>query len=102
MRLAVLAALALPVLRPGAAAGEGAPACAPRAVVIAHLAERYGETRQSVGMDARGAMVETFASARTGSWSILATGPSGTSCLMASGEAFENLAEPPAPPGEDI
>ena len=36
-------------------------------------------------------VVETFASEDTGTWTILMTMPNGTACLMAAGEAFEQI-----------
>ncbi len=67
--------------------------CGPRADVLKHLAETYGESRQSIGMAVNGAVVETFAS-ESGGWTITATTPDGLTCLVASGEGFENLNEP--------
>lgn len=67
--------------------------CAPRDRVLDRLASAYGETRQSIGLGANNQMVEVFASPETGSWTIIITQPSGLSCLMASGQAFETLAE---------
>ena len=67
--------------------------CGLREAVIERLASSYGETRQSVGIGSNNAMVEVFASDETGSWTILVTMPTGLSCLMASGESFEEVAE---------
>lgn len=67
-------------------------ACAPRDAVVTRLAERYGETRQSMGLGANNAVIEVFASA-TGSWTITVTMANGTTCLIASGQAFEEMAE---------
>lgn len=68
-----------------------ASGCAPREVVVERLAERYGESRRSIGLGASGAMMEVFASDRTGTWTITVTTAQGLTCLMASGEAFEPL-----------
>ncbi len=67
--------------------------CGPREVVVTRLAEGYGETRQSIGIGANNAVVEVFASAESGSWTITVTAPGGMTCLIASGQAFEELAE---------
>lgn len=67
--------------------------CAPRAQVSERLAERYGETRQSIGLGANNAVVEVWASTETGTWTITVTMPNGITCLVASGQAFENLNE---------
>lgn len=75
--------------------------CAPREVVLERLAEGYGETRQSIGLGAQGAVVEVFASSDTGTWSITVTMPDGLTCLVASGQSFETLAEALPPQGRD-
>lgn len=74
--------------------------CAPRQMVLERLAERYGETRQSIGIASNNAVVEVFASAETGTWSITVTTASGVTCLVASGQSFETLAEALPPQGE--
>ncbi len=67
--------------------------CAPRDLVVKRLAEKYGESRQSIGMGQQGMVMETFASAETGSWTITVTTPNGMTCLVASGQSYEVLAE---------
>lgn len=66
--------------------------CGTRDKVVAQLAERYGETRRSVGM-AQNAVMEVYASAETGSWTIAVTTPDGTMCLVAAGQGFETVEE---------
>lgn len=67
--------------------------CAPRELVVQRLAEKYGESRQSIGMGQKGMLMETFASDETGSWTITVTTPQGMTCLVASGQSYEVLAE---------
>ena len=67
--------------------------CAPHEVVVAHLAEGYGESRQSIGLAQNNAVVEVFASPETGTWTITVTQPGGLTCLVAAGEAFQDLNE---------
>ncbi len=75
--------------------------CGPRDRVLVALAERYGESRQSIGLGANNQVVEVFASLETGTWTITVTLPNGTTCLVASGQAYESLAEPLPVPGSD-
>jgi hypothetical protein len=77
----------------GAQAQNQSRNCAPRDAVLERLASSYGETRQSIGLGTNNAVVETFASLETGSWTIVVTQPSGISCLVASGQAFEPVTE---------
>ena len=74
--------------------------CAPREVVVERLAERYRETRQSMGLGANSAVVEVFASRETGTWTITVTTPQGMTCLVASGQAFQTLNDPLPPAGD--
>ena len=69
--------------------------CATRYVVVAALAEKYSETRKTIAIGRNGEMVETFAS-NSGSWSVIVTNGDGVSCLVASGESFEVVADAPA------
>ncbi|MCT4554726.1 MAG: hypothetical protein N4A53_08580 [Pelagimonas sp.] len=75
--------------------------CAPRDMVVERLASKYGETRQSMGLGSNNAMMEVFASVETGSWTITVTTAQGVTCLVASGQAFEELAEALPPKGDD-
>ncbi|MCR9275269.1 MULTISPECIES: hypothetical protein [Mameliella] len=75
--------------------------CAPRDQVIDRLATKYGETRQSMGLGANNAVMEVFASIESGSWTITVTMANGITCLVASGQSFEELAEALPPKGDD-
>ena len=67
--------------------------CAPREAVVDRLASKYREARQSMGLGANNQVIEVFASSETGTWTITVTMPNGVTCLVASGQAFEELAE---------
>lgn len=75
--------------------------CAPRDQVVDRLAKKYGETRQSMGLGSNNAVMEVFASVESGSWTITVTMANGVTCLVASGQAFEELAEALPPKGDD-
>ncbi|MFB9148666.1 hypothetical protein [Roseovarius ramblicola] len=75
--------------------------CAPRETVVQRLAEAYGETRQSMGLGANNAVVEVFASAASGSWTITVTGTNGITCLVAAGQGYEAVADSLPKPGND-
>lgn len=76
-------------------------ACAPRDQVIERLAARYGETRQSMGLGHNNAVMEVYANTEAGSWTITVTMTNGVTCLVASGQAFEELAEALPIDGDD-
>ncbi len=90
----ILAATQLPA--------QSARHCAPRDVVVERLAEKYGESRQSIGLGGNNSLVEVFASPDTGSWTITMTMPNGVTCLMATGRAYETLADALPAKGDDV
>jgi hypothetical protein len=100
IKIAALSASAL-LTAATAAQAQGMANCAPRAQVVERLASKYGETRQSMGLGANNAVVEVFASLESGSWTITVTMANGVTCLVASGQAFEEMAEALPAPGED-
>ncbi|MGC8202172.1 hypothetical protein ACP2AV_05650 [Aliiroseovarius sp. PTFE2010] len=95
--LTALTLAAATLSTPAAAANQ----CAKRDQVVTRLETKYGETRQSIGLGANNGVVEVFASPDTGTWTITVTMPSGVTCLVASGQAFETLAEATVIPGSD-
>jgi hypothetical protein len=75
------------------AAAQGAPQCAPRAAVVAQLAQKYSETRRSIGIAANNTVMEVYAAEETGTWTITVTTAQGMTCLVASGQGFEAVVE---------
>ncbi|THH36029.1 hypothetical protein E4Z66_13260 [Aliishimia ponticola] len=88
-------------LTAGTAMAQNARNCAPREAVIDRLASGYGESRQSMGLGTNNQVVEVFASDETGTWTITVTMPNGLTCLVASGQAFEELVEALPEDGND-
>ena len=70
-----------------------APQCGQRPQVLETLAQKYGETRRSMGIAADQTVMELFASAETGTWTLTVTLPTGMTCLVAAGGNFESIAE---------
>ena len=70
-----------------------APQCGLRLQVLDTLAQKYGETRRSMGMAADNTVMELFASAETGTWTLTVTLPTGMTCLVAAGGNFDSIAE---------
>ncbi len=67
--------------------------CAAHDAVVERLAARYGESRQSIGLGSDNSVVEVYASAETGSWTIVVTRPGGPTCLVAAGQSFQQVNE---------
>ena len=62
--------------------------CADRTEMVKSLADKFRENPTAVGMINGDAVVEVFVS-RDGTWTILATGTDGKSCVLSAGEGFE-------------
>lgn len=67
----------------------GMAMCGERHEVVAELSQQYNETPMAVGQVDGNAVVEILVS-ETGSWTILATGTDGKSCIVSAGEGFES------------
>ncbi|MEO9575156.1 MAG: hypothetical protein ABJ263_07275 [Tateyamaria sp.] len=98
---ALVMAATLNLVTTGMAAAQQSRNCGPRELVVNRLAEGFGETRQSMGLGANNAVIEVFASEEAGTWTITVTSPNGVTCLVASGQAFEELAEALPAKGND-
>lgn len=88
----ILAASALMVLAAGAAQaqrmqGGSQQICAPRAALVEKLKSEFNEEPQSVGVTHSGGLFEVLSS-ESGTWTVLATGPNGVSCLVLSGDGW--------------
>jgi hypothetical protein len=79
---------------PALAAGQ--PICAAHDDVASDLEMNYSETPSARGLATAGLMIEVFVSPE-GTFTIVATRPDGTSCLLAAGEAWHKLATVSAP-----
>ena len=83
-----------------AAEAETRQACAKRDQVVRKLEEKFGETLRSIGLHQSDGVVEIYSSEETGTWTILMTRPDGMTCLLASGQLWEQDAGPLQKPGE--
>jgi hypothetical protein len=78
---------------------QAAPQCGPRDAVLDHLATKYRETRRGIGRAGNQGVMEIFASADSGTWTLTVTLPDGRMCLVASGDGFEPVTEDLPPDG---
>lgn len=71
---------------------EAAPTiCGDRAEMTKTLMERYGEYPRVMGVSGDGSLLEVYASADTGTWTVLMSRPNGTACMLAAGQSLEVL-----------
>ncbi len=99
--------LAAALLAAGAALAFSGPAwggevCDLRDTVVAHLAEKYGETVTALGISSAGALVEVFVNSEKGTWTITVTAPGGPACLVSAGDGWRNNAAPAPPPRREM
>ncbi len=87
--IAVIGSIALSALTTSSATAQAIDAfCGDHTEVTSRLGKTYGEARAGFGLLDDGRMVEIFTS-RQGTWSLLISVPSGVTCLVASGEAWQ-------------
>lgn len=94
--MSLLGIILLPTL------GRAAPSqCAAHDAVASQLAKEFGEQTRSMGLGQDNTVMELYASAQTGTWTLTVTLPTGVTCLVAAGSNFETV-EPTkqTPPGE--
>ena len=69
--------------------------CGERDKFIEMLGSKYLEEPVSMGLTSTGAVIEVLTSPK-GSWSILLTYPTGSTCMVAAGDKWEALPLPVA------
>lgn len=69
------------------------PACASHEAVSKQLEQRYAEAPIAMGLANSGKLIQVFASADGGSWTVVVTEPDGTSCIAASGRYWQTVTE---------
>ncbi len=64
--------------------------CAERTNVIDTLDTQYKESPRAIGLVSQEAVLEIFVS-ETGTWTVVVTDPAGVSCVLAAGQAWEEI-----------
>ncbi|MFV1439882.1 MULTISPECIES: hypothetical protein [unclassified Phaeobacter] len=79
-----------------------AAGCSPRDHLVDRLQSSYAERLTAGGLQASqpvSTVIEFWASATTGTFTVLVSHPNGLSCVVASGTGFFQLMEDPRPQG---
>ena len=84
----ILALLAWPVM-PATAQSV----CGDRAEIIKVLSNKYKELPAAFGIAGQRNLAELFVS-KTGSWTMLMPQPKGVTCILATGQGWEELPKP--------
>ena len=64
--------------------------CGERSKFLEHLGSKYQESIRAMGIEVTGGVLEVLVS-EEGSWTIIRTSPNGQSCVIATGENWENV-----------
>ncbi len=91
MRTAVVALALTATLQATSATANGS-ACFDTDTLRARLEARYGETSQSLGLTAKGALMVLVANTKTGTWTAIIIRPDGVACVAASGTNWQAAA----------
>lgn len=67
-----------------------AAVCTKRTKLLGVLDGKYAEQRQAIGLISQSGVLEVFASDK-GTWTVVVTNPNGMSCIVASGDAYEQV-----------
>jgi len=86
--LTAIAALILPTFV--SATSAAAPICGARDDMLTKLASDYREEPASVALTSDGQLLEVLKSDSLMTWSILITNPNGVTCLVATGEGWQD------------
>lgn len=79
-----------------------APQCGPRTTIVLDLAHKHGESQQVAALTDQGVIIEFWANNETGTWTQLASGVDGRSCVVSSGKAWGLTPKKPSPRGNQI
>lgn len=88
----IASSMAAMSLAPLTVRAQAPAACAPRADVLKQLSSKYRENPIAVGVAENGALLEVLASSDGATWTALVTRANGVSCVVMSGEAWQNRA----------
>ncbi len=83
--------LALALLLGVRAPASAQSVCTTHAEVTKQLESRHSESQVGIGLASNGGVVEVFSTDDGSSWTIVMTMPNGMSCLVAAGEAWEQI-----------
>lgn len=83
---AILFLLLLPLI-----SAHANPVCGDRQKVIDSLLAKFSEEPVAIGVTSNGGVIEVLKAPDGQTWTILFTYPSGPSCLVASGNAWQEL-----------
>ncbi|MFQ5625575.1 MAG: hypothetical protein ACE5FM_02860 [Methyloligellaceae bacterium] len=70
--------------------------CGTRKAIVVVLSKQFGEKRHALGLVTNQLLMELFVSPKR-TWTLLASSPKGTSCIVATGESWDKIDHPKGP-----
>lgn len=68
-----------------------APACVKRTELLSHLSNKFQEAPVAMGVADNGALLEVYSTVDGATWTVALTMPNGVTCLVATGQSWENV-----------
>lgn len=72
--------------------------CLPREALVERLEGQFSETPTGAGLQSPQQVLEIWTSAETGTWTVFFTRPSGLSCIVATGQHWQEFGAGPGEP----
>lgn len=95
MRAWLFAALVAWAGPAGAQAPRAFPcAYGPRDAAVAMLAGQHHESQRAIGLSGTDRMMEIWVNGETGTWTLLFAYPDGMSCIVATGQFWQDFSAP--------
>ncbi len=88
-----ISALAMGVMFSSTALAQQGPSgavCGERGKFLTHLGKNHQESPSAMGVTASGRVIEVLTS-NDGTWTIIMTHPNGLTCMVAAGQAWEDV-----------
>ena len=100
MKLAIAATIILFSALPAQAQPKPGTVCSERSEMLALITGDYGEEMRSIGLG-NGGLMETFANADTGSFTVTLTDANGKMCILAGGHNYDHVESVIEPQGDE-
>jgi hypothetical protein len=72
--------------------------CHDRSMIVAQLAEKYGEAQIAAGLHSNGNLIEVYSSEEKDTWTVISSTPDGMSCIVAAGKGWQQKPVLPGSP----
>ncbi len=99
VRIFAAVAVALTLMLAIVPAATAQQACNTHDKIARLLQGRFAEAPVAAGLESSGRLLQVFASSDGATWTMVATAPDGTSCVLAVGEAWQEAVRPQPGPG---